>query len=758
MGTIDESLLPLFQMEAESQCVTLNEGIMALETNAKDQAVLDALMRAAHSLKGAAAVVGLDAGVSLAHAMEDCFTAAMKDNIVCEPQLIDQLLQATDILSSISSLDVAGFAIWQAEQQADALTLAATLHDASEGKISPPSEKTNEKPLEPTAMKTDDAQADDVSEKNIDTEHHQEVMASNKPTQNQMVRVNSQRLDAFMTLAGEVQLASQDSVPIHQNFLDLQKDLAAIRLQLQALRNQSQADVRLKRSLAAIENRFQHYREHFTERVDDLYYLGRKTASISQRLSYEVMDSRMQKFGDAVASLRRLVRDTARTLGKSVALTIQGEDCDIDREVMEQMQAPLQHIIRNAVDHGIETPDQRQLAGKSAEATIHIEAYHHNGGLHIRIKDDGQGIHLTYLRQSIVEKGLSTADMVEKMETKELLDFLLLPHFSMKKELSNISGRGVGLDLVANTIRLLRGSLTIHTEEGKGSAFDISLPLSLSVVRCLLVMIHDELYGIHLTRIAAVEHVDKDDVHYAESRPYIHWRDQQVGLISASQVLGWAQKPMQDVLHVIVFPSHQQHYGLIVDDVVGETPLMEKKLDERLGKVKDISTGAVDSQGSPLFILDVDDVLLSMQTLIESGKFDGLTQEESKSNHTRKTILVVEDSITVREAERRMLENKGYQVRTAVDGMDGWNALRAGSIDLVMSDIDMPRMNGLELLRLIRSDYHVPDIPVMIVSYKDREEDRLAGMQAGANYYLTKSSFHDNTMLQGVYDLIGEAI
>jgi len=344
------------------------------------------------------------------------------------------------------------------------------------------------------------------------------------------------------------------------------------------------------------------------------------------------------------------------------------------------------------------------------------------------------------------------------METQELLDFLLLPHFSMKEKVSNISGRGVGLDLVANTIRLLRGSLTIHTEEGKGSVFDIHLPLSLSIVRCLLVTIHDELYGIHLTRITAVEHVNKDDIHYAESRPYMHWRDQHVGLISASQVLGWSQKPMVGALHVLIFSLNHQYYGLIVDDVVGENPMMEKKLDERLGKIKDISTGAVDAQGAPLLILDVDDVLLSMQSLIESGELDGLEQAESEANHRRKSILVVEDSITVREAERRMLENKGYQVRTAVDGMDGWNALRAGGIDLVISDIDMPRMNGIELLRLIRSDYRVPDIPVMIVSYKDRKEDRLAGMQAGANYYLTKSSFHDNTMLQGVYDLIGEAI
>jgi len=749
METIDESLLPLFQMEAESQCVTLNEGIMALENEPDNQGVLDDLMRAAHALKGAAAVVGLAAAVQLAHAMEDCFMAAMKGEMLCEPHVVDLLLQGTDTLSSISQLDLPDFEIWQAEQQESSLALAGKLHDVSVGKaLSPTTESTHA-----AVATTDEAKV---------IEH--DVKASTQPKQDktpqeQSVRLSSQKLDALLALSGEIQLSSQEIVPIQQRFLDLQQDLATIHLQLQDLRNQCQHEPHLARKMEAMNHHFQRYRKYFTEELDHLHDFERKTSSISQRLSYEVMDSRMQKFGDASASLQRLVRDTARTLGKSIRLQIQGEACDIDRDIMEKIQAPLQHILRNAVDHGVEMPDQRLLAGKTEEATILIHVHHQAGMLHICIQDDGQGIHLNHLRQSIVDKGLSNADMVEKMGAQELLDFLLLPQFSMKKEVSNISGRGVGLDLVANTIRLLRGQLNIQTEAGQGTSFNIHLPLSLSVVRCLLITIHDELYGIHLTRISAVVQLCHDDIQYAETRPYIHWRDEQVGLISASQVLGWAQKNMQGILDVIVFKWNKKHYGLIVDGVVNESTMIEKKLDERLGKIKNIATGAVDAKGSALFILDMDDVLLSMQTLIESGKLEGLHQVEiHDSGVTRKKILVVEDSITVREAERRMLENQGYDVQTAVDGMDGWNALQAGQVDLVITDIDMPRMNGIELLTLIRSDYSDPDIPVMIVSYKDREEDRLAGMQAGANYYLTKSSFHDNTMLQGVEDLIGAAI
>jgi len=769
--SMDASLLPLFQMEAESQCVSLNEGIMALENDPNNQDVLDGLMRAAHALKGAAAVVGLHAAVKLAHAMEDCFTAAMKGNIECDANTIDILLTGTDTLSTISELDIEGFARWQQEQQAAAESLAEDLHNISLGNAVEIASKPVEEHQDDSDKAIDINTADKAkTEQEAHTQSHQpQASATVKKASHHAqvkntsaestVRLSSQRLDALLGISGEIQLSAQEIEPIQQDFLHLQKDVTDMGIQLQKLRHQCQDNPVLKRNIMTVEKKFQRYLKHFSSSLDGLYDFERKLFNISQRLSYEVLDSRMQKFGDVSASLQRLVRDTARTLGKSVRLEIQGEDCHVDRDIMEQIQAPLQHILRNAVDHGIELPEQRLDTGKQPEALIQLSVYHQAGMLHIHIDDDGQGIDLEKLRQSILDKGLSKPNMVANMNQDELLDFLLLPQFSMKKEVSNISGRGVGLDLVANTIRLLRGQLRIHSHWGKGSCFEIHLPLSLSIVRCLLVEIHNECYGIHLARIGSIEHIERHDIHYAESCPYMLWRDEQVGLISATQLLGWSQQPLDEALHVIVLEWEKKHYGLVVDQVVGESALIERKLDERLGKIKNISSGAVDSKGQPLLLLDMDDVLVSMQTLIEAGKLDEISHLESDISVSKKRILIVEDSITVREAERRMLENCGYHVLVAVDGMDGWNTLRGcGHVDLIITDIDMPRMNGIELLRLIRSDYAVPDIPVMVVSYKDREEDRLAGMDAGANYYLTKSSFHDNTMLQGVHDLIGEAV
>ena len=732
---MDESLLPLFQMEAESQCSTLNEGIIILEQDPTHQPTLDALMRSAHALKGAAAVVGLEAAVQVAHAMEDCLTAAIRGRIQITSDCIDLLLKGTDTLSSMATLNLHGFERWQKNHQKDAISLAASLHELSQGQTTLPSATIKEDvPTTPPP-------------KTVTTQENQ--------PQEQALRINSKRLDALMELAGEVQLSAKQIEPIQQKLFKIHQEMANITLQLEKIRFQPDMPPHIKQRMQSSESQLQQCRSQLTPILTELQSFERKSSSISQRLSYEVQDSRMQTFGDAAPAFRRTVRDLARTLEKSARLNILGETCWVDRDIMEKMQAPMQHFLRNALDHGIESAAQRIQMGKPEEATITIEARHQGGMLHLSIQDDGRGIHLDQLRQSIVEKGLSTMDMLTHMSQEELLDFLFLPQFSMKKEVSNISGRGVGLDLVANTIRSLRGTLTLHSEEGHGCRFDIRLPLSLSTVRCILVSIHHEEYAIHLTRIAAVESIQQTDIQHAEGRQYMRWRKEKVGLIYASQLFSMPQKTNQDAVHVLIFQYQKSHYGVVVDDLLGEGLIIEKSLGTRLGKIRNIASGAINAQGDPLLVIDVDDMLQSIQTLIRSGALQSIPEARQEDRVIKKQILVVEDSITVREAERRMLENHGYHVTIAVDGMDGWNALRAGDFDLVITDIDMPRMNGIELLRMIRSDERTTSLPVMVVSYKDREEDRLAGMEAGANYYLTKSSFHDHTMLDGVHDLIG---
>jgi two-component system sensor histidine kinase and response regulator WspE len=339
-----------------------------------------------------------------------------------------------------------------------------------------------------------------------------------------------------------------------------------------------------------------------------------------------------------------------------------------------------------------------------------------------------------------------------------LLQYLFLPGFTLKKEVTEISGRGVGLDVVQNMVRSVRGSLRLSTQPGRGLRVQLQLPLTLSVLRALLVEVAGEPYAIPSAQINRALRLRRENIETLEGRHHFRFDGQEVGLLAAHQIFdcGEPQPPGHDV-PVVVLGNRTARYGLVVDRFLGERELVVQPLDERLGKVEDISAAALMEDGSPVLIVDVDDMVRSVEKLIAAGPLMPLQPKHLKFTGRRpKRVLAVDDSLTVRELVRKLLTSHGYLADVAVDGVDGWNAVRTGSYDLVITDVDMPRLDGIELATLIKKDPVLKPVPVMIVSYKDREEDRLRGLEAGADYYLTKGSFHDETLLQAVVDLIGE--
>jgi len=494
------------------------------------------------------------------------------------------------------------------------------------------------------------------------------------------------------------------------------------------------------------------------ERLGELDIVDRRASDLAGRLYDETLASRMRPFEDGVRHFSRTVRDLGRALGKRVRLDIVGGSTSIDRDILEQLDAALGHLLRNAIDHGIETPEERLAAGKTEEGTIRLEAGHKAGLLQIIVADDGCGIDLEALRRSTVGRGLVTTGSAAALSERELLEFLFLPGFSMRASVTDISGRGVGLDAVQAMVRQVRGQIEVASEPGRGTRFQLQLPLTLSVIRALLVEIAGEPYAIPLAAIARALRLARTEVAFLEGRPHFRFEGRQVGLVAAHEVLGQGQPAFDaDELSAVVIGDGDDVYALVVDRFLGEHELVVRPLDPRLAKVKDVSAAALLDDGSPTLILDVDDLLRSMEKLVTAGKLRSLEPGVAETGQKRrKRVLVVDDSLTVRELERKLLDHRGFEVEVAVDGMDGWNAVRAGSFDLVVTDVDMPRMDGIELVTLIRRDTSLRSLPVMIVSYKDREEDRRRGLDAGADYYLTKSSFHDETLLHAVEDLIGE--
>jgi len=425
---------------------------------------------------------------------------------------------------------------------------------------------------------------------------------------------------------------------------------------------------------------------------------------------------------------------------------------------LEKLEAPLTHLLRNAVDHGIESPEQRAQAGKPALSLVRLEARHLAGMLQVIVSDDGRGIDPETLRTAIVQKNFTTTELAAKMSNAELIEFLFLPRFTLKESVTEISGRGVGLDVVRNMVKQLRGTVSISSQVGKGTRFILQLPLTLSVARMLLVEIDLEPYAFPLPYITRTLKLSPTTIEMLEGRQHFKFDGQHIGLITSHQILGRPKaKPTNDDLSVIVVEDNDLFYGVVVDRFLGERELVVHALDPRLGKIKNISAGALMEDGSPLLIIDVEDLIRSIGQIITRGSFNTVQEiDPTTAPQKKKRILIVEDSLTVRELERKLLDNAGYEVEISVNGMDGWNAVRTGNFDLVISDVDMPRMDGIELVKHIRNDARIKSLPVIIVSYKDREEDRRRGLEAGADYYMAKENFQPAALRDAVRDMIGD--
>ncbi|RZU47686.1 two-component system sensor histidine kinase and response regulator WspE [Fluviicoccus keumensis] len=738
----DETMMALFRQEAEAQTAVLARDLLLLERNPQLAAELEACMRAAHSLKGAARIVGLDAGVRVAHVMEDCLVAAQSGRLRLGSEHIDALLHGADLLLHIADPVMADDA---GGQTIDRFVERLERFLTGEEPVLPDSAR----PLPPPLPEAD-PEKDEAAEARL------------PEVGERVLRVSAEHLNLLLDLSSKSLVELRQIRPLVDALERLRRQQATTGRALAALQEGLQSDgfdAAGQARLADIRRHWSEQQEIFTRSLQTLDEFSWQAGQRTRRLYDTVLACRMRPFADVTVGLARMVRDLGRSLGKQVRLEIDGESTPVDRDVLTRLEAPLMHLLRNAVDHGIEGPDVRLGTGKPPEGLIVLRASHRADKLRIELEDDGGGVDLKALRRTIVERRLTNADTADRLTEAELLAFLFLPGFSLRDAVTEVSGRGVGLDAVHHEMRELHGSVQVSQQSNRGTRFVLEMPLTLSIVRSLVVEISGEAYAFPLAHIERMQDVPRADIVQLDSRQHFWLRETPVGLISACQILQRPDvDPDRDSVPVVVLRDRDTLHGLAVDKLLGEQTLVVVPLDPRLGKIQDISAGAVLDSGAPVLILDVEDLLRSVEKLVSDGGLHRVDRRAGASGPAaRKRILVVDDSLTVRELERKLLQNRGYQVSVAVDGMDGWNMLRAEPFDLLVTDIDMPRMNGIELVTLVRRDSRLQALPVMVVSYKDREEDRRRGLDAGADYYLAKASFHDEALLDAVVDLIGEA-
>ncbi|KPC26457.1 Chemotaxis protein CheA [Pseudomonas syringae pv. cilantro] len=773
----DASLFELFTLEADAQTQVLSAGLLALERNPTQADQLEACMRAAHSLKGAARIVGVDFGVSVAHVMEDCLVSAQEGRLLLQPEHIDALLSGTDLLMRIAT--PGGASVTQADIDAYVERLNALLASgagAARTVVTPLAEppmdpllaiamqQLGSSPAAPPLADPAPSPAAPATAAAPEPEAPFSPLRERRVSEGgeRVLRVTAERLNGLLDMSSKSLVETQRLKPLLAGMQRLKRLQSSSDRALEVLGasfGEAGPPTDVQKALEDARNLLFQAQQVLVQQTAELDEFGWQSAQRAQLLYDTALACRMRPFADVLNGQARMVRDLGRELGKQVRLQIEGEKTQVDRDVLEKLEAPLTHLLRNAVDHGIESPERRIAAGKAPEGLIRLQASHQAGLLVVELSDDGGGVDLDRLRQNIVERKLSPVETAEQLSEEELLSFLFLPGFSMRDKVTQISGRGVGLDAVQHMVRQMHGGVELQQWAGEGSRFRIEMPLTLSVVRSLVVEVGGEAYAFPLAHIERMRDLQPDEIVQLEGRQHFWDEERHVGLVSASQLLN--RPPAQnagEALKVVVIRERDAVYGVAVERFIGERTLVVMPLDARLGKVQDVSAGALLDDGSVVLIIDVEDMLRSVEKLLNTGRLERIDRRHRQVDQvTRKRVLVVDDSLTVRELERKLLVGRGYEVAVAVDGMDGWNALRAEDFDLLITDIDMPRMDGIELVTLLRRDTRLQSLPVMVVSYKDREEDRRRGLDAGADYYLAKASFHDDALLDAVVELIGDA-
>jgi two-component system sensor histidine kinase and response regulator WspE len=722
----DTRLLALFAAEVEDKAAAIDRHLLQLEQQPDRLELIAPVMRATHSIKGAARAVSHDAAVRLAHALEECLSVAQKRGAAVESALLDVALAAVEQLRRLATDR-------GSEATAAATALVRQLLDGA---------AAGERPASTAPADTIATGAGYVVAEDTDP----------------VLRVRASDLGRLIALAGTGMVESRRLRAHADRQLRLRRRLAELARRLDELNQRAGApppttpvgavlgDVRSEVARARVD--LNDWIETFSE------YL-RGAVELSERTYHAASQTRLRPFADIAAGYPRMVRALARDLGKRARLVVSGEAVAVDRDVLERLDAPLTHLLRNALDHGIEAPDARAATGKPPDGRIDLVASYRGGMLAIDLVDDGAGIDDEAVRAALVAAGRLDAEAAAALAPAQLHEFLFAPGFSTRERVSEISGRGVGLDVVRQLVLQLGGHVRLSSRRGAGTGFHLQVPISRAVTRALAVRVAGEAYAFPLARIEAVLRAPRADVVVGGGAQYLRHGGRNVGLVALAEHLELgATRTEDDGISVVLVALEGRTLGFVVDRIAGEFDLATRPVDARLGRIGDVAAVAALPDGTPVVLLDVDDLMRGAQDasrarLAAVGPAGEATRVEA--------VLVVDDSISVRELERQLLAAEGYVVDTAIDGMDAWSRLREQRYALVVTDVDMPRMDGIELTRSIKQDPALRHLPVVIVSYRDRAEDRQRGLDARADAYLTKSDFQQQRFVDTVRTLIGPA-
>lgn len=812
----DTEILKLFWTEVREYLDILNSNVMALETSRTDDDAgifverLRELNRVAHSMKGAARAVGIHEIEKLGHNMEEIFEASLKRGLALTPEICDTLYDAIDLVQTAADGDTIEPEVLN-EVVGQLTAIATTNHappDALRDTSTQPTNPRRSDTFQAIASQTTNGAAEakppttgspqetpivtqeiiaprpeDDPIVNIGDSHSAPpetpspaVMTQTLTTLmravDETVRVEVGKLDILMQEASELLVTRLQSEERRREIDTLRRlhgrwtkewravRAAYIRLGRKLQNEETDEDLRVLMAFMEANQRY------LTTAARDLNLLSHSLAGDNMRLGTltdEIQESisslRLVQFDTIMGSIQRTLRDAARETDKEVFLDVIGGTTEIDKSVLEHLKDPIMHLIRNAVDHGIETPDERIAVGKPPTGWVYLNVETRGSEITIHVGDDGRGIDAQKIRQTAVRMGVITETTAQTISDEEARILIFHAGLTTRKKVSAISGRGVGMDVVRDRVESLRGRIKLSSKPGEGTITTLSVPVSLTRIRSIMLKVSGERYALPALSVQRMDRLDREVIFHAQGRPVIKIGDRTVPLINLGDMLNVpvSRKPPTDhLLRVVVLSAGEREVAFEVDELISERELVLKPLGVELDNTRYVSGAALLGSGEVVIVLDANDLVRGAigSSLPPRRTRTIMPQATTETRSGKLRVLIADDSITTRTLEKNILETAGCDVRVAVDGMQAWETLSEYPFDVVISDVEMPRMDGLALTRRIKDSENTKHIPVILLTSLSKPEQREAGLSAGADAYLVKSRFDQNELLRTIESVL----
>jgi len=767
MAMLDDDIMrqlrAIFKVEAAEHIQAMNRVLVVLEKNPEGEEraeLLKEIFREAHSLKGAAGAADFGEVEATGHRLESVLGAAKAGEIELTADLCDVLYEAIDAASVIVEA-----AFEDRPHGLDLPDLYARLKAAEEGRVMPRAAVSPPRP--PSVPPKVGGEGGEGAAKAPKTKERRTKSTGAGPAIEETIRVATSKLDSLMTQAGELLVAGlkvdqrlKDVEEISQAVEDWNREWLKIRAVHSHLLHDDEHD-EIRPLLRFLDLNQQTLKGLITQVGDlwrgfsrDALHLSRVTTDLGE----EVMKVRMLPVSTVFDLLPRLVRDLAREKGKEVDLQVEGGETELDRKVLEEIRDPLIHILRNAVDHGIETSEQRERAGKPRTGTITVKAFQKGNNIVIEVSEDGAGINVDKVKKAALKAGIIGAGDAESISDDEAMQLIFVSGLSTSSIITSVSGRGVGMDVVRKNVEALHGYVDVDSTLGQGTRMILVLPLTLATTQELLVQVGDQIYGIPISAVERIQRIRPQDISTVEGKEAIVVDDEPISLVYLSDVLELGRKDEEvkpeQKMPVVILSAGRKRIAFLVDGVVGQQESVVKSLGKQLSRVRNVAGATILGTGQVIMTLNSLDLVKSARGMAGRTSIMARISQAKVKEVARPAILVVDDSLTTRNLEKNILETAGYETKVAADGVEALSVLQSDHCDLVVSDILMPQMDGFELTAAMKEHPDLREIPIILVTALESREDKERGIEVGADAYIVKSTFDQASLLDAVEQLI----